>query len=116
MATKNIQVEQDERGSYYFIKVNEYFSSINVVDVRKAFEFALEIGHNQIALDLSEVVYMDSMSMGLILNINDRLKKQEGKLVVVNPNTVAEDILNLSDASRFLEIHHNVENVDIVFD
>jgi anti-anti-sigma regulatory factor len=59
---------------------------------------------------------MDSMNMGLLMNMNDSLKKKEGKLVIVNPNKVADDIFQLSDAQRFLDIQHNVKNIDIVFD
>ena len=73
--SSNIKIETDERGLFFNIKLIGSLSGVNVVQLRKTFEFTQEIGHTKIGLDLSEVDFIDSMGIGIVMNIFKKLKE-----------------------------------------
>jgi len=116
MSDKIINVEKIEKGLYLLLKIGGAFSSMNVIKVRKCFEEALEIGHSRIALDLADVQLMDSMGVGLLVNMHKKLETEHGLLAIINPSDFVEKVLQASGLERVLEIHRYMENPDSLFD
>lgn len=116
MNAPDVQIQTDERGTFFFIKVNGAFCARNVIEIRKSFEDALSLGHTRFALDLSGVLQLDSTGLGLIINFNKTLIKQEGKLMVVNPSQNARNAFEVSSTFKWLQICDNIDNIDTLFD
>ena len=115
-ASKDIAIESDERGSYFYLKVNGHFGGSNIVEVRKAVEEALSIGHTKIALDLSGITFFDSMAVGLLTNLKKKLEEAKGLIGILNPSPAVDDILSVSGGDGFYSIYRNVTDVDFLFD
>ena len=60
----------------------------------------------KLILDLSEVDFMDSSGLGLILGRYATVQKIKGELVVLNPNDRVMKILKLAGAERIIKIEH----------
>lgn len=57
-----------------------------------------------VALDLSEVMFMDSSGLGLILGRFTLARELGGELRVINPNESVMKILELAGTSRLIKI------------
>jgi anti-sigma B factor antagonist len=115
MDDKKIQIQEEEKGTYYYIKAKGHFSSINILEVRRPLEYALSIGHTKLALDLSEVTFMDSMGLGLMINFFKKMRDSGGRLVVINPSETVFNLINVSGTGKVLEIHQGITNPDTLF-
>ncbi|MFH0921029.1 MAG: STAS domain-containing protein [Fibrobacterota bacterium] len=112
----DVQIQADERGTFFYFKVSGAFCARNVIDIRKHFEDAQGLGHSKFALDLSGVIQLDSTGLGLIVNFNKTLIKQEGVLLIVNPSNEARNSFEVSNTCKWLQIRDNIENIDALFD
>ena len=115
MDDKKIEVREEEKGLYYYIKVEGYFSSINILAVRKRLEQALSLGHSKIALDLSGIQFIDSMGLGLMINFCKKIKDAGGIFYIVNPSPAVSNIINVSGSARVLEIRAGVIDFNSLF-
>ncbi|MBL4764146.1 MAG: STAS domain-containing protein [Colwellia sp.] len=89
-------------------------NKINIV-VNERFDFSL---HQQFrdaysqcttkklnyALDLSQIEYMDSSALGMILLLKDHVDMYEGTLVILNPSDTVNKILTIAQFHRLMTI------------
>ena len=106
-------IKSEERGTYFFVQIKGGFIARHILTARKTIEQAIEIGHTRIVLDLSEVEFLDSMGIGLMVNLNKRLKENSGRFIVINPSDVAWDIIEVSGTENYVQIIRNVVISDI---
>ncbi len=64
-----------------------------------------------ILLDLSVVTFMPSMTLGALIEIANRCKSQQRRLVLVGVNASVRDVFKLTALSNFFEIRDCVEDV-----
>ncbi len=64
-----------------------------------------------VLLDLSNVTFMPSMTLGALIEIANRCKSQERRLVLVGVTPTVEDVFNLCKLSSLFEIRKCVEDV-----
>ncbi len=64
-----------------------------------------------VLLDLSKVTFMPSMTLGLLIEIANRCKSQQQRLVLIGVNASVKDVFNISALSNFFEICDSVEDV-----
>jgi anti-anti-sigma factor len=65
-----------------------------------------------IVLDLSEVEFMDSSSLGVLLQARGTLTADGGSLVLRNPSASAQRLLTAAQAEDLLEAHAVDEQLD----
>jgi anti-sigma B factor antagonist len=116
MSAQDVQIQTDERGTFYLIKVSGAFCARNVLEIRGHFEDGVSLGHTKFALELSGVTQLDSTGLGLIINFNKTLIKQKGQLLIVNPSSDARNAFDVSSTNRWLQICDNIDNIDSLFD
>ena len=62
-----------------------------------------------VSLDLSQITFMDSSGLGLILGRFTLARELGGILKIVNPNESVQKILDLAGTSRLLKIENNLK-------
>lgn len=110
---------KEKRGGYY---ESEFSGGLLVVRIRGEIDHhsavamrsgidceILENRPTRLILDLSEVDFMDSSGLGLILGRYSAINNVGGELLVLNPNAGVMKILKLAGAERIIRI----ENVDL---
>ncbi len=65
-----------------------------------------------IVLDFSEVEFMDSSSLGVLLQARGTLTTDGGSLVLRNPSAAAQRLLTAAQAEDLLEAHAVDEQLD----
>jgi len=64
-----------------------------------------------VLLDLSNVTFMPSMTIGALIEIANRCKGQQRRLVLVGVTASVKDVFRISALSNFFEIRDCVEDV-----
>ncbi len=64
-----------------------------------------------VVLDLSNVTFMPSMTLGALIELSNRCKGQQRRLVLVGVTPTIQDVFNLCKLSTFFEIREGVEDV-----
>jgi anti-sigma B factor antagonist len=115
MDEKKIEIQEEDKGRYYYLKANGYLSSTNILEIRKRLENALSPGRSKIALDLSGIQFIDSMGLGLLINFCRKIKDAGGTFYIVNPSPAASSIIHVSGSAKVLEIREGVTDVNSLF-
>ena len=63
-----------------------------------------------VVLDLSNVTFMPSMTLGALIELANRCKSQQRRLVLVGVTPTIQDVFKLCKLSDFFEIHDRVED------
>ena len=105
---KEFNLKIEDRGLVNIFYITGYFSSMNVVKVRQAFEETQKKGCKMLWIVLHEIDLMDSMGLGLLVNINKKLSTENGSLLLINPNKIVKDVIELT--GTLFETRSNIRN------
>ena len=90
-------------------KINRLQDSVNL---KTLFQGLLDKDINYIALNLSDVTYLDSGALNVIIFIFNSLIKKNGKLVIISPNEFVKDTLEMVGINRIVKIYSIEEDFD----
>lgn len=71
----------------------------------QAVQNALEEKIATIALDLSQVNFIDSSGLGTLVSLHTKVRLAGGKFYLVNPQAQARSLLDISDMDRIFEVY-----------
>ncbi len=80
-----------------------------VVAVRSAFHEVLSDGWNHVLVDLSEVTFVDSAALGILIGLHRRCRQTGGACVLVNPQPDIFRILEITQLNTVLAIASDLE-------
>lgn len=69
----------------------------------------IEDGTKNFVLDCSELDYISSIGLGTLVRANSRLKRSEGKVLLVGVAGVVAEVLRISHLDRIFNIYPDVE-------
>ncbi len=64
-----------------------------------------------VVLDLTNVTFMPSMTLGVLIEFANRCKSQQRRLILVGLTATVQDVLTMSALGSFFEIRDCVEDV-----
>ena len=64
-----------------------------------------------VVLDLSNVTFMPSMTLGALIEVANKCKSQKRRLVMIGITPSVQDVFNISGLSNFFEARDSVEDV-----
>ncbi len=102
-------VEDDHPGGATVIKVG---GSVKIGETGREFEKSLERAANEgtgaVVLDLTDLEYMDSTVVGVLVGSLHRLKGEGRELVLVNPRDRIASLLRTAKLDSLFEIYETV--------
>lgn len=63
-----------------------------------------QTSHTEIIADFSEVEYLDSSALGMLVMLQKKCAELNKKVVVMNASGMAHDILQMANMSKIVEI------------
>jgi anti-anti-sigma factor len=69
----------------------------------------LEKNVTKIALNLSQVTYLDSGALNVLIYCHNTLKKRDGVLVIIEPNEYVKDVLDVVGLNKLVKIYATEE-------
>jgi stage II sporulation protein AA (anti-sigma F factor antagonist) len=64
---------------------------------------------SRIALNLSQVTYLDSGALNVLIYCHNTLKKRDGVLVIIEPNEYVKDVLDVVGLNKLVKIYSTEE-------
>jgi anti-sigma B factor antagonist len=101
--------EFDTSGSIVRItthKLHEHESALLIQECKAYFEGS---GRNQICIDFEQVEFISSAALGAMVTLNTELAKLGGRLVVVNLNENAMQVIKLTKLDKLIPVEKSVE-------
>ena len=104
-----IEIKEEKKGELLILRMKGRLDAVSSpVAEKKVFEY-INDGHNQLILDFSNVAYLSSAGMRMLLSTTKRLKSLSGKLIVCNVTLNVMDVLKMSGFDRVLELSKTEE-------
>jgi anti-anti-sigma factor len=60
--------------------------------------------HTHFVVDMSQIEYMDSSALGMLLQLKEHAEKIKGKVVLHRPTPAVRDVLNIAHFDSLFEI------------
>ena len=92
-------------------------SNLSVIQVPERFDFSCHKKFNEstdaalkdaqinlINLDFSQVSYLDSAALGMVVYLHKKAAAANKKVEIINASGVAEEILNVANINKIIEI------------
>lgn len=94
----------DEGGSVLHVSGVRELTAANSAGFRESVQAELRLRHQSIELDLSEIRFMDSHGLGVLIGLQNKLARRQGALKVLNPAPQVQKIFELTRVGRIFEI------------
>ncbi len=106
-----LQIQENENAVLATIQCSE-FDHDTTVRLRAEIDGVVaQTSTLPVVLDLSNVTFMPSMTLGALIELANRCKSQQRRLVLVGVTPTVQDVFNLCKLSNFFEIRDCVEDV-----
>ena len=106
-----LQIQENEHAVVATIRCSE-FDHDTTARLRAEIDGVVAPGSTlPVVLDLSNVTFMPSMTLGALIEISNRCKSQQRRLVLVGVIPTIQDIFRLCKLNSFFEVRDSVEDV-----
>ncbi len=102
-------VHQVEDGGILIIGIKGFIDSTNIDQFERQMYEQIENGHSKIILDFSEIQYINSSALGVILNMNQLAIKRQGSVRIINLPRKYEKTFELLGLNSYLQIFSEKE-------
>ncbi len=94
-----------ERGTAAItVAVSGEIDAASAPGLRSYLNERLSEGYTEVTLDLTDMTFIDSSGLGVVVGVINQLRRQEGRLIICNPPPIAVQVLRISGLTSFLEI------------
>jgi anti-sigma B factor antagonist len=99
----------EEVGTAYVVRLGGELDLYNAGEVRSALADALAKAPERIVVDLSEVEFIDSTALGVLIETRAKLKNRDG-LMLAAPGLETRRALQISGLDKFFTVHDTVRD------
>ena len=110
-----MEIKIIDTGAYLTILPIGEVDAHSSIELDEKFGELIEAGHVNLHLDCSELVYISSAGLGVIISHIDLLQEKQGKIVISSPNESVAEVLELLGLNQLLPIVSEAELVDAYF-
>ncbi|MDP2843027.1 MAG: STAS domain-containing protein [Acetobacterium sp.] len=82
----------------------------SIENFRASIEKEIQTQATQIILDCSELSYMDSTGMSVLIELRNKTKEMGQKIIMMNPRPNIKKLLSLTGVDKIIEIVDNPAN------
>jgi len=102
-----------EQNSFHIIDVVGKIDRLKDSIILKSYvNTLLEKNVLKIALNLSQVTYLDSGALNVLIYSHNTLKKRDGLLVIIEPNEYVKDVLDVVGLNKLVKIYSTEEEFE----
>lgn len=103
-ADKMMNVKEEQRGDLIILRLKGRLDAISSPGIEKQVFENINNGWHNMLFDFSEVDYLSSAGMRMLLSTSRKLKTLSGQLVVSGVNINVMDVLKMSGFDHVLDI------------
>lgn len=79
--------------------------------LRRSIHDLIDGGHRQVAVDLTDVEFMDSTGLGVLIGSLKRLNEDGGNLVLTGLRPAVSRVFEITGLDRIFTVHDSVANL-----
>ncbi|BDU50643.1 STAS domain-containing protein [Haliovirga abyssi] len=83
----------------------------NASEIREELSEMIDNGVKEIIIDLRNVEYVDSSGLGVLVSTMKRLKKINGKMILLSPKNAIKQVLELTSLDKVFTIEYDESNI-----
>jgi anti-anti-sigma factor len=105
-----VDFKEEQKGDVTILRIKGRLDAISAPGAeKKVFEY-INNGQHKLLIDFSEVDYLSSAGMRMLLSTTKKLKTLSGKLILCSVNMSVMDVLKMSGFDHVLEIAENQDD------
>lgn len=94
---------------WFIVSIEGKFVVKNLTLIRSVFNDAELSNEKDLAIDLSETTHLDSSALTLMINLNKRILKRNGRLVIIKPNKDISEVFEIVGFDKLIPIYETFE-------
>jgi len=102
-----MEIQSSELKRVTLFEVSGRIDSTNASELGEALNAAIDAGHTQVVLDLSNVEYMSSAGLRELVTALKKVKRGTGDLRLASPSPRVMEVLELAGLDSIFEIYPN---------
>jgi anti-sigma B factor antagonist len=106
-----LELEQATRGDWEVLTVRGEIDLSTSPELRDALTKLIDAGSPHVAVDLSDVRFMDSMGLGVLIGARRRVVEQEGTFALVSVEGPVRRVLDVSGLTGVFDVVGAVEDL-----
>ncbi|MES0490000.1 MAG: STAS domain-containing protein [Leptospirales bacterium] len=79
-------------------------TAMNGIEINNKLKNLFEDNNYNVIVDISEIDYMDSKGMAMLLTLAKTIDQNQGKLILSKPSAFVKELLDLTNLSSFFNI------------
>ena len=99
-----VEIEEDKKQQVTILRIKGRLDAISSPNAEKRVFECINSGKNLLLLDFSNVSYLSSAGMRMLLSTTKKLKTLSGKLVLSSVNHNVMDVLKMAGFDHVLEL------------
>ncbi len=107
-----LKIKSEKFKKYLILKVSGEATNDSSFEFSKKLEELAQEKCYFIGLELSELTYIDSYGLGVIIFFWKSVEAHQGKLVIVNPHPFIIDLLNNTKLNRIIPVLPKKEDLE----
>jgi anti-anti-sigma factor len=106
-----LDIELSQASGWSLIKAAGEIDLASVGQLEEAVEATLASGARQVAIDLTDITFLDSTGLRALISAHTRLEETEGQLAVIIVGGPVERLFDITGMTSTLHIHPSLESV-----
>ncbi|CDR35058.1 STAS domain-containing protein [Criblamydia sequanensis] len=99
-----VDLKEEQEGDLTILKIKGRLDAISAPNAEKKVFECINNGQHNLLMDFSEVDYLSSAGMRMLLSTTKKLKTLSGRLVLCSVNVNVLDVLKMSGFDHVLDI------------
>jgi len=105
----SVTIRRSEQPPWTVLSVGGDLDVVGAPDMRQAVVTAVAEGSRLLALDLSELDFVDSFGLGAVVGALKRVRQRGGELALVCPSSRIRRVFEICDLDRILALHDSID-------
>ncbi len=107
----SVTIRRSEQPPWTVLSVGGDLDVVGAPDMRQAVVTAVAEGSRLLALDLSELDFVDSFGLGAVVGALKRVRQRGGELALVCPSSRIRRVFEICDLDRVLALHDSIDTL-----
>ena len=107
----SVTIRRSEQPPWTVLSVGGDLDVVGAPDMRQAVVTAVAEGSRLLALDLSELDFVDSFGLGAVVGALKRVRQRGGELALVCPSSRIRRVFEICDLDRILALHDSTDTL-----
>lgn len=108
-----MEIGGSEKGDFFIVDIVGKIDRLKDSIILKSYiNTIIDKGAANIAINLSEVTYLDSGALNVLIYCHNILSKKGGELAIMQPNDYVKDVLDVVGLNKLVKIYSTREDFE----